>query len=272
MFQKPPRRFRPSARPQSNTVKAVVLAAAVGAGLLAFAAYALINRTQPTDAQHCRVGAVPERSAYVLIDLTDALGAEPLQRIRGEVLRTSAALGEADRLEILVLAAPQARAPAGVLTLFAGCRPRAPAAAGLDRGRRVLERELQAAWTQPIQASLDALPRHMGVPAATSPLLATIKELALRAQGQRRSLLLASDLMEAGGGAAGSAYSVAGLEFRRLQDAGLDAVRVDGLMSGFEVRVFELIDPRHPKQQTQARQFWTRYFEAAGAKTEFSRL
>lgn len=272
MFSKPTRRFRPSTRTPANTVKAVALAAAVAAGLAAFAAYALMTRAQPTDAQHCRVGAVPERSAYVLIDLSDALGAPALQRIRGEVLRTSAALGEADRLEILALAAPQARAPARLVTLFAGCRPRAPESAGLDRGRRVLERELQAAWTQPIQAGLDTLPRHMGVPAATSPLLATIKDLALRAQGRRRSLTLVSDLMEAGGGAAGSAYSAAGLDFRKLQDAGLDAVRVDGLMSGFEVHVFELIDARHPKQQAQARQFWSRYFEAAGAPAEFSRL
>jgi hypothetical protein len=269
MHSKPPLRARRPARVHGNTIKAIVIGGATATAVAGFAAYAVITRAQATDAQHCIVGATPQRSVYLLVDLTDTLSATQLQRVRSEATRLGAELREADRLEIIALAAAEPQKPAAVKTLFAGCRPRSPERAGFDRGSRVLERELEAAWTGPIQASLDAISQHNTFPASTSPLLTSMKELAMRSVGRQRKLVLVSDLMES---EVANAYKTRGFDFRQLQNTEMDAVRVEGLLADFDVRVFELIDTRRLQQQTQARAFWSQYFTVAGARVEFSRI
>jgi hypothetical protein len=272
MFSKSKSRPHASTRVHANTIKAAALFGATTAALLAFAAVVITTKAPPTDKQHCVVGHVPERSHFVLIDLTDRESLTPAQlhRVRSEILQTSVALRDGDRMEIVVLAAQQAQAPAKPTTVFAGCRPRSADGVGLDRGRRVLERDLHAGWTQPIQASLDSIQQRMGVPASTSPLLVALKELATRAAGRNRSLVFVSDLLESGETI--SAYKAGSVDFRKLQEARFDAVQIQGLLKDFDVHVFEVIDAKHPQRQAQARKFWADYFIAAQAKAEFSRF
>lgn len=269
MFSKS--KFRPhaGARINANTIKAAVLFGATTAALLAFAAVVITTKAPPTDKQHCVVGSVSEHSHYILIDLTDPLTPAQLHRVRGEILQTSAALRDGDRMEIIVLAAQQAKAPATPTTVFAGCRPRSADGAGLNRGRRVLERDLHDGWTQPIQASLDSIQQRMGVPASTSPLLAAVKELATRAVGRNRSLLFVSDLLES---ETVSTYRAARVDFKKLQEARFDAVQIEGLLKGFDVHVLEVIDAKHAQQQVRAQQVWSDYFNSGGAKAHFSRF
>lgn len=270
MFSKSKSRPHAGARINANTIKAAVLFGATTAALLAFAAVVITTKAPPTDKRHCVLGSVPEHSHYVLIDLTDPLTPAQLHRVRGEVLQTSAALQDGDRMEIIVLAAQQAKAHATPTTVFAGCRPRSAEGGGLDRGRRVLERDLHKDWTHPIQASLDDIEQRMGVPAATSPLLESLKEIAARATGQKRSLQLVSDLMATG---VASAYKPASLDLKSMKEARFDAVQIDGLLKDFDVHVFEVIDAKHAQQQVRARKFFADYFNAAGAaKAEFSRF
>lgn len=267
MFETSKQRLRANAPRRSRWIKAAFLFGATSVAWATFATIAMKTKATPTDRRHCVIGAAPEHSHYVLVDLTDSLGAAALHRVRSEVLRASARMRAGDRLELIVLGATQPRMPALPRSLFAGCKPRSPEEGGLDRGRRILEQDLLAGWTQPIEAGLAALGTAGDHVAITSPLLATVKEIGSGAVGQSRSLLLVSDLLENSSLTQASRAPA----FGELQRAGFDAAQVQGLLHGFRVQVLE-IDAKRPQLQARARALWTQYFEAAGATAEFGRL
>lgn len=253
-----------------NQRKAFVLIGAALAALSSVIAYAVTTRPEPRDIQHCLIGRAPERSAIFLVDLTDAQPMTDAQfaRLRSDVEIAADALASGDRLQIVTLGAEDGT-NADMQIAFAGCRPIAPDNGGLTQGRHVLERQQHADWSEPIAAALRDIRSRPVAPAASTPLIATIKALLARAAGVQRRLYVYSDLLEHTGTV--SMYRAAP-RFDALRESRVDAVSVDGLFDGIEVEIVELQSPRAAALQARSREFWDRWLAAAGGRVRHTRL
>lgn len=255
----------------SNHIKAYAM---TGATITAVAAFVAIGwpRGPATDAKHCIVGAAPRNGIYVLVDLTDKNlpNATQKDRLFSEIRYQAGKLTDGDRLEITVLAPPAADKPAERKPVFAACRPRSPDKAGADKGRKVLEHQLETDWDKALKKALAAIEARMGLEATTTPLIDGLKALQKAMPAQHGKVLVFSDMLNHS--TTLSQYGPA-LAFEALREQRLDEVMVDGLFSGTDVTVYQMVSPTAAAAQHRAQTFWDDWLAATKAsRVSFSKI
>jgi hypothetical protein len=196
----------------------------------------------------------------VLIDATERLEADRVERLTFEIHRRARALPTGGKLVVGVIFpfddGDNAKA------LFSACKPPDGSRANdWTQNRRMMEEDYRKGFVEPLEKALALLPTFAG--GMSSPIFGALYTVStiFEWEAEKKTLLIASDLLE---------YTSSTLSMYRAYSwdkaLGVAKVRaVQGRLVGVEVSVMLRIHARASTLQTSRHaRFWKRYFHHAG--------
>lgn len=261
----------------TNNAKAFGLLGLIGL-FVVIVTFGVIDFSGSTlDKDNCVVGQLPNAVVAIVADLTDEVAPSPaqLRKLNQVFAHHRDTLKKGARLSVHALMSKNKHSASELRTLFSACRPSSPETANSAiEGIVPLTRRYTDDWIKPLNQAMATLVERAGRGAKTSPLMASLKELALtsalKANGAR-TLIVFSDLLEHSEGI--SHYQRTWTDLKGLQEQRLDVADIEGLFADVEVLVWQF-QPSHTKhlQTTIHSAFWAQWMQSAQANYHFSRL
>lgn len=258
------RREREAATRRRKDLLGVLMIVVVLAVLGGVGAGAMLLRTPAHDPETlCLNDKAPPLHTLILVDATDRLNARHQKRLKAVVREEVARLPRWGRLTLMSLRPDAEREPR---QLFSACTPGDRTSANPiweDVGG--LEKKREDFFDAPLADALSGA--KGGRSADGSPIVEGLYAAASDPEfaGDKRRLVLVSDLLQYAPGRFTLYDSTQGWETYRVSQG---ALRTPPDMEGVVVRVVPLERPdRGAAQESAQMNFWTPYFEEAGAES-----